>query len=88
MIFARGLQGIGGGIALPLGAAILFRSFPPSEQGMALGIFGLASLVAPALGPILGGFLVDQSLWRFIFFINPPIGVLGIILGIFFLPEL
>ena len=87
MIAARLLQGLGGGIAFPLGAAILLRSFPPEEQGAALGIFGIASLVAPALGPILGGFLVDHSLWRFIFFINPPIGLLGIILGSFFLPE-
>lgn len=87
MIGARALQGFGGGIALPLGSAILFRSFPPKEQGAALGIFGLAALVAPALGPILGGYLVDQSLWRFIFFINPPIGIIGIILGSFFLPD-
>ncbi len=88
MIAARALQGFGGGIALPLGTAILFRSFPAKEQGAALGIFGLAALVAPALGPILGGYLVDQNLWRFIFFINPPIGLIGIILGSFFLPDL
>ena len=74
MIAARALQGFGGGIALPLGTAILLRSFPAKEQGAALGIFGIASLVAPALGPILGGYLVDLHLWRFIFFINPPIG--------------
>jgi EmrB/QacA subfamily drug resistance transporter len=87
MIAARALQGFGGGIALPLGTAILMRSFPAKEQGAALGIFGIASLVAPALGPILGGYLVDLHLWRFIFFINPPIGIVGIILGSFFLPE-
>ena len=87
MIAARALQGFGGGIALPLGSAILLRSFPAKEQGAALGIFGIASLVAPALGPILGGYLVDQNLWRFIFFINPPIGIIGIILGSFFLPD-
>jgi EmrB/QacA subfamily drug resistance transporter len=87
MIAARALQGFGGGIALPLGSAILFRSFPPKEQGAALGYFGIAVLVAPALGPILGGYLVDQNLWRFIFFINPPIGIVGIILGSFFLPD-
>jgi len=87
LIAARGLQGFGGGIALPLGAAILLRSFPAKEQGVALGIFGIASLVAPALGPILGGFLVDRDLWRFIFFINPPIGLIGILLGSRFLPN-
>jgi DHA2 family multidrug resistance protein len=88
LIAARALQGIGGGIALPLGTALLLRTFPASEQGMALGIFGVAVLVAPALGPILGGYLVDQNLWRFIFFINPPIGVIGIYLGSKFLPAL
>jgi EmrB/QacA subfamily drug resistance transporter len=86
MIAARALQGVGGGIALPLGAAIILRSFPPAEQGYALGVYGIAILVAPALGPILGGYLVDHNLWRFIFFINPPIGLLGILLGSFFLP--
>jgi len=87
LIAARGLQGFGGGIALPLGAAILLRSFPTKEQGVALGIFGIASLVAPALGPIFGGYLVDHNLWRFIFFINPPIGLIGIFLGSRFLPS-
>jgi EmrB/QacA subfamily drug resistance transporter len=87
MIAARALQGVGGGIAMPLGAAIILHSFPPKEQGAALGIFGIANLVAPTLGPILGGYLVDQNMWRFIFFINPPVGLVGIILGSFFLPE-
>jgi EmrB/QacA subfamily drug resistance transporter len=88
LIAARALQGFGGGIALPLGSALLFRTFPVEEQGMALGIFGVASLVAPAVGPMLGGFLVDHGLWRAIFFINPPIGLIGIILGTFFLPKI
>ncbi len=87
LIVARALQGFGGGIALPLGPAFLFRTFPPKEQGVALGVFGIALVVAPALGPILGGLLVDQNLWRAIFFINPPIGILGIILGSRFLPN-
>src|SRR6266487_2956003 len=64
LIAARTLQGLGGGIALPLGAPQLFRAFPPEEQGAALGFFGIAVAVAPALGLILGGWLVDQSLWR------------------------
>jgi EmrB/QacA subfamily drug resistance transporter len=88
MIAARALQGFGGGIALPLGLALLLRTFPPREQGTALGIFGIAALTAPALGPILGGYLVDQNLWRFIFFINPPIGLVGILLGSLFLPKI
>ncbi len=88
LIAARAFQGFGGGIAVPLGAAFLMSIFPVSEQGLALGIFGIAVLVAPAIGPILGGFLVDKGLWRDIFFINPPIGLLGIFLGLRFLPNL
>ncbi|MCB0067241.1 MAG: DHA2 family efflux MFS transporter permease subunit, partial [Caldilineaceae bacterium] len=78
LIGARTLQGFGGGIALPLGTALLFSAFPPKEQGTALGIFGIAIVTAPALGPILGGYLVDQGLWRWIFFVNIPVGILGI----------
>jgi EmrB/QacA subfamily drug resistance transporter len=85
LILARAIQGIGGGVAMPLGTALLLQAFPPREQGTALGIFGIAVLVAPAVGPILGGWLVDQGLWRAIFFINPPIGLTGVLLGLRFL---
>jgi len=85
LIGARTLQGFGGGIALPLGTALLFSAFPAKEQGTALGIFGIAIVTAPALGPILGGYLVDLGLWRWIFFVNIPIGLLGIGLGIWWL---
>jgi DHA2 family multidrug resistance protein len=87
LIAARAFQGFGGGIAMPLGTALLLQAFPVKEQGMALGIFGVAALVAPAIGPILGGWLADQNLWRVIFFINPPIGLVGVLLGIRFLRE-
>jgi len=87
LIAARALQGFGGGIAQPLGPAQLFRAFPPKEQGTALGLFGIALVVAPALGPILGGWLVDQGVWRAIFFINAPIGILGVFLGSRFLLD-
>jgi EmrB/QacA subfamily drug resistance transporter len=87
LIVARAVQGIGGGLAMPLGTALLLQAFPPKEQGMALGLFGIAALVAPALGPILGGWLVDQNIWRVIFFINPPIGLIGVLLGMRFLRE-
>jgi EmrB/QacA subfamily drug resistance transporter len=87
LIVARALQGFGGGIALPLGPAQLYRAFPPKEQGTALGIFGIALVVAPALGPILGGWLVDLNIWRAIFFINVPIGILGVFLGSRFLVD-
>ncbi len=87
LIVMRALQGIGGGMAQPLGPAMIYRNFPPKEQGFALGIFGISLVVAPALGPILGGLLVDANLWRFIFFINVPIGIIGISLGSVFLKE-
>jgi EmrB/QacA subfamily drug resistance transporter len=87
LIAARALQGFGGGISTPLSIAFLLRTFPTSEQGLALGVFGIAILVAPAIGPMLGGILVDAGLWRAIFFINPPIGLVGIILGSRFLPN-
>src|SRR5512142_1419005 len=85
LIAARALQGFGGGISQPLGPAQLYRTFPPEEQGTALGYFGVVLVFAPALGPILGGWLVDANLWRFIFFLNIPIGILGVILGSRFL---
>jgi EmrB/QacA subfamily drug resistance transporter len=87
LIVARALQGAGGGIALPLGTALLLQAFPVEEQGTALGVFGIAALIAPALGPILGGWLVDQNIWRVIFFINPPIALVAVLLGIRFLRE-
>lgn len=85
LIAARVLQGVGGGIALPLGTALLFSAFSVEEQGLAFGIFGIALVVAPALGPILGGLLVDHDLWRWVFFINVPIGLLGAFLATTFL---
>ena len=87
LIAARALQGFGGGIAQPLGPAQLYRAFPPKEQGTAFGILGIALVVAPALGPILGGWLVDINLWRAIFFINVPIGIIAVVWGSFSLPD-
>jgi EmrB/QacA subfamily drug resistance transporter len=88
LILARAIQGVGGGIALPIGTALLFAAFPPHERGKAMGVFGIAMVVAPALGPILGGWLVDAGHWRWIFFINVPIGLIGVLLGLRWLkPE-
>lgn len=81
LVAARALQGIGGGLAQPLATALLFTAFPTEEQGRALGYFGIVLLVAPALGPLMGGFLVDQDAWRYIFFINIPIGIVGALLS-------
>lgn len=87
LIAARALQGIGGGLAQPLGPALLYRAFPPSEQGKALGFFGIALVLAPALGPILGGVLIDANLWRGIFFINVPVGIVGVSLAFMLLKN-
>ena len=87
LIAARALQGFGGGVAQPLGPAQLYRAFPPKEQGTALGYFGIVLVFAPALGPVLGGWLVDANLWRLIFFINVPIGIIGVLLGSRFLVD-
>ena len=87
LVAARALQGLGGGLALPLGTALLFGAFTAAEQGLAFGVFGIALVVAPAMGPILGGALVDAGNWRWIFFINIPIGILGFTLASLWLRE-
>lgn len=81
LIAFRILQGLGGGSVIPLGTAMLFGAFPPQERGLAFGIFGIPLVVAPALGPVLGGAFVEYLDWRLIFFINVPIGLLGIFVG-------
>ena len=87
LIIARALQGFGGGLALPLGSAQLFRVFPPNEQGKAFGIFGITLAMAPALGPLVGGYLVSIDVWRWIFYINIPIGIMGIFINYIWVKE-
>jgi DHA2 family multidrug resistance protein len=78
----RILQGIGGGALMPVAMAMIFDLFEPRERGTALGIWGIAAMAAPAIGPVLGGWLVTVSSWRTLFTINVPIGVVGTILGV------
>ncbi len=87
LILFRVLQGLGGAILLPLSFTMIFREFPPEERGLALGTLGVPTLLAPALGPILGGYLVTFVSWRVIFFINIPIGIVAMILATLFLRE-
>ena len=82
MIVARVLQGLGGGALAPLGLALLLRTFPPAQRGMAFGVFGIPLIMAPALGPIVSGYFVEYSDWRWIFYINVPICLLGLVLGL------
>ena len=87
LILFRVVQGLGGAVLLPLSFTMLFREFAPGERGLALGTLGIPTLLAPALGPILGGYIVTFSSWQLIFFINVPIGIVAVILATLFLHE-
>ncbi len=78
LLFARVLQGVGGGALQPVSQAILLESFPPKKRGAAMAVFGFGVVVAPVLGPTLGGWLTDAYSWRYAFYINIPIGLLAI----------
>ncbi len=87
LIIARILQGIGGGGLQPLSQAILLESFPPQKRGEAMAAYGMGIVVAPILGPILGGWITDNYTWRWIFYINIPIGLAGLILQELFVED-
>ena len=78
MILGRVLQGLGGGSLIPLSQAILLETFPEEERGMAMALYMMGVVVAPAMGPVLGGWLTDQYGWPWIFYINVPVGLVGI----------
>ncbi len=87
LIAARIIQAIGGGIMQPLGMAFIYRVTPREKIGMTMGIWGIAAMAAPAIGPTLGGYLVEFVNWRLIFYINVPIGILNLWLAAVRLPE-
>jgi DHA2 family multidrug resistance protein len=78
ILIARAVQGAGGGALQPLSQSILLESFPPEKRGMAMAVFALGVVVAPVLGPTLGGWLTDTYSWRWAFYINIPIGLFAI----------
>jgi DHA2 family multidrug resistance protein len=80
LLFFRVLQGMGGGGLAPSEQAILADTFPPAKRGMAFAVYGVAVVVAPAIGPTLGGWITDNYDWRWIFFINVPIGAVSLFL--------
>jgi DHA2 family multidrug resistance protein len=87
LVFFRVLQGLGAGALQPTEQAILRQTFPPKEQGMAMAVFGMAVVLGPAFGPTLGGYIVDNYSWPWIFFINVPVGVVSLIMVSRFVHE-
>uniref|UniRef100_UPI002623AE31 DHA2 family efflux MFS transporter permease subunit n=1 Tax=Sulfurihydrogenibium sp. TaxID=2053621 RepID=UPI002623AE31 len=87
MITARVIQGVGEALIMATAQTILFSVYPEEKKGLAMGIFGLGVSFAPALGPTLGGYITEYLNWRWVFFINIPVGILTTILAIFYLPE-
>ena len=77
LIAARALQGLGAGVLGPMEQSILRETFPPKQQGLATGLYGMILLVGPTIGPVLGGWITDSYTWRWIFFINLPVGLLA-----------
>lgn len=87
LILFRVFQGLGGAALFPLSITLLFRAFPPAERGVAMGTFGVPALLAPAIGPTLGGYLVTYAGWQLIFYINVPVGIIAVVLSMLFIRE-
>ncbi|WP_449278458.1 DHA2 family efflux MFS transporter permease subunit [Leucobacter sp. GX24907] len=88
LIAARVFQGLGASIMTPQTMAVITRIFPPRERGAAMAVWGVTAGVATLVGPILGGFLLDGLGWEWIFFINVPVGVIGFVLALRFVPKM
>jgi EmrB/QacA subfamily drug resistance transporter len=87
LVAFRVLQGVGGGMLAPVGLAMLFRAFPPAERIRASAILTVPTTLAPALGPVLGGLLVTEATWRWVFYVNVPIGAAAFVFGAIFLVQ-
>jgi EmrB/QacA subfamily drug resistance transporter len=87
LITFRAIQGLSGACMLPMSFTLLYREFAPQERGAAVGALGIPILLAPALGPTLGGYIVTYAGWQLIFYINVPIGIIGFILAAIYLRE-
>jgi DHA2 family multidrug resistance protein len=85
LIVARIFQGLGGGPIIPLSQAILWEIFPFHQRGLAMAVWGVGFILGPILGPTVGGYLADEWSWRWIFYINLPVGILGFLMGSAFL---
>ena len=87
LVFFRVLQGIGGGALQPLSQAILLETFPPREHGIAMAIFGVGVMFGPIAGPLMGGYITDTLSWRWIFYVNIPIGLLAVFMVSMFIHD-
>ena len=85
LIFFRIMQGAAGGALIPISQAILMETFPPRQRGMAMAIFGIGAMFGPIVGPALGGWITDNMNWRWIFYINLPIGIIAMCMCAFFI---
>ncbi|ANY66120.1 MFS transporter [Paenibacillus sp. BIHB 4019] len=88
LILFRVLQGIGGGMVSPIGMAMIFKMAPANKRGAVMGMLGIPMLLAPAIGPILSGWLIGFASWHWIFLINLPIGIAALFVGMKYLPKL
>jgi len=87
LVIFRVIQGAGGGLIVPVGQAMLFRTFPPERRAKAAGMVALGSTLGPATGPVLGGVLTTELSWRWCFFVNVPLGAIVLVIGLLFLGE-
>jgi DHA2 family multidrug resistance protein len=87
LVLYRVVQGLGGGALQPTAQAILFETYPSEKRGAAMAIFGMGAMVGPAIGPTLGGYIVDNSSWPLIFYINIPIGIVAFLMTLAFIPN-
>ena len=87
IVLFRMLQGACGAALVPLSQSILFTIYPKERQGFAMALFGFGVMVGPVLGPVLGGWLTENYSWRYVFYINLPIGILDLLALMAFLPD-
>ncbi|MGH9762986.1 MAG: DHA2 family efflux MFS transporter permease subunit, partial [Blastocatellia bacterium] len=87
LIVARVIQGAGGGGMQPIAQAVLLESFPPQKRGLSMAVYGMGVVVAPIIGPTLGGWITDNYSWRWVFYINLPVGIIAILMALSFIED-